>query len=336
MVQDNRPEQPRSGRHRKVSVAVKLAVFGMVIATSGAFLAQVHWTLDLLSHFRLQYVVGSLLIGMAAFVLRLHSSALLTVVVAIINLMVIAPYLMPGGKPAQASVDTIRILTANVSARNTDYQALRDLIADAQPQVIGLQETDQAWADALHTVSADYPYRILRPEDGAYGLLLLSRIPLLETAASPYREDGVQTAVMAEMKFADSRVMVVLVHLMAPTLASRSALRNRQLEVLAGYFRESRGMEGILLGDLNTTPWSPFYAVLEKDTGLLNAARGNGYLATWPTWLSFLRIPIDHCLVSEGLRVTQVRTGPDIGSDHLPLIVDIAITTKSHRVHSAE
>jgi endonuclease/exonuclease/phosphatase family metal-dependent hydrolase len=36
-------------------------------------------------------------------------------------------------------------------------------------------------------------------------------------------------------------------------------------------------------------------------------------------------IPIDHCLVSEDIRVINIRTDGHIGSDHLPLIVDLEI-----------
>ena len=41
-----------------------------------------------------------------------------------------------------------------------------------------------------------------------------------------------------------------------------------------------------------------------------------------------LGIPIDQCLVSRGIQVANVRTGNDVGSDHLPLIVDLAIPQK--------
>jgi len=40
-----------------------------------------------------------------------------------------------------------------------------------------------------------------------------------------------------------------------------------------------------------------------------------------------LRIPLDNCLVSEEVAVAGRRVGPDIGSDHLPLVVDFALAS---------
>jgi hypothetical protein len=44
----------------------------------------------------------------------------------------------------------------------------------------------------------------------------------------------------------------------------------------------------------------------------------------WPTWApSFLRVPIDHIFVSSSWRVIDRRLGPMVGSDHLPVLVDL-------------
>ena len=89
--------------------------------------------------------------------------------------------------------------------------------------------------------------------------------------------------------------------------------------------RTDTNRERIVMGDLNITPWSPFYVPLEEEAGMTNAANGRGYLPTWPAGLDLLKIPIDHMLVSEGVTVQQFRTGEENGSDHLPIILDVVI-----------
>ena len=83
----------------------------------------------------------------------------------------------------------------------------------------------------------------------------------------------------------------------------------------------------ICVGDLNITPWSPYYRSFVEQTKLLNVREGFGLLPSWPTFVFFkwLMIPLDHCLVSEDIRVADVKTGEPIGSDHLPLIVELEL-----------
>jgi len=81
------------------------------------------------------------------------------------------------------------------------------------------------------------------------------------------------------------------------------------------------------MGDLNATPWSPYYRQLLKGSGLRNTRQGFGILPTWPSWslLDGLRIPIDHCLVSSTIEVIDIKTAQIKGSDHLSLVIDIAV-----------
>jgi endonuclease/exonuclease/phosphatase (EEP) superfamily protein YafD len=104
--------------------------------------------------------------------------------------------------------------------------------------------------------------------------------------------------------------------------------RNDQLRALAHL---AAGLEPpkVLIGDFNLSPWSPFFPPLLKQAGLVNARDGFGILPTWPTFFVPAMIPLDHCLVSPEARVTNIETGPDIGSDHLPLIIDLLVRGQS-------
>ena len=81
----------------------------------------------------------------------------------------------------------------------------------------------------------------------------------------------------------------------------------------------------MVLGDLNATAWCYAFRRFLRETGLKDSARGWGYQATWPTGFLPLRIPIDHCLLSPDLKVLNRRIGPNVGSDHFPLTVELAL-----------
>lgn len=80
----------------------------------------------------------------------------------------------------------------------------------------------------------------------------------------------------------------------------------------------------MLLGDLNVTPWSKHFQQLLDRTGLLDSSSGYGVQPSWPNFSWLLRIPIDHCLHSSDIVIDQRKVGPDVGSDHYPIIVDFS------------
>ena len=80
----------------------------------------------------------------------------------------------------------------------------------------------------------------------------------------------------------------------------------------------------LILGDLNATPWCPPLRRFLAASGLRPAASDQGLLGTsWPVPIPFLRIPLDHALLSPDLVCVSYRIGPDIGSDHFPFILEV-------------
>jgi endonuclease/exonuclease/phosphatase (EEP) superfamily protein YafD len=80
----------------------------------------------------------------------------------------------------------------------------------------------------------------------------------------------------------------------------------------------------LLLGDLNVTPWNRHFRLLLERTGLRDSSRGRGVQPTWPAGSLLFAIPLDHGLHSPDIAILQRRIGGDVGSDHLPVIIDVA------------
>jgi endonuclease/exonuclease/phosphatase (EEP) superfamily protein YafD len=117
---------------------------------------------------------------------------------------------------------------------------------------------------------------------------------------------------------------LIVSHPLPPGSAEYSRLRNDQLRALAAKVRESN-VPTIVLGDLNATPWSPYFRELLRASGLRNTSQGRGLYGSWPAGLPIGRIPLDHCLVSPSLHVMDKQLGPQVGSDHLPVVIDLQI-----------
>jgi endonuclease/exonuclease/phosphatase (EEP) superfamily protein YafD len=109
-----------------------------------------------------------------------------------------------------------------------------------------------------------------------------------------------------------------------PKGAVNSRHRNRQLVEMAKFIRSLSGA-AVLCGDLNMSPWSVYFRSFLRESGLLDSGKGFGVQPTWPVDWPVMRVPIDHCFVSEGIRVIDRKIGPKVGSDHFPLLVDFVI-----------
>ena len=322
------PDRLAAGEARRglIDRGLRFCLLAALALTAASWMGTWLWTFELITHFRLQFTAAGFALLLFACLCRRPLAAVAALLVTAANGWPLMPYVLPGAPEAQAARGEARLLMANVQFHNDDYDAALSLIAREAPDIVGLVEVTDAWIGGLTDLQAAYPYSILRPTEGAHGLALYSRLPLRELEASPYVENGRQTALLAEAELPDGPALLVLAHPMSPLAPAGAALRNRQLDGLAALARAEGGKRRILIGDLNVTPWSPYYARLEERSGLVNASVGRGHWPTWPAWggVGLLRIPIDHCLVSSGFDVQGFRTGETFGSEHLPLIVDVA------------
>ncbi len=292
-----------------------------VLLSLGSLLPIDHFAIQLFTHFRLQYAVVAFLLCIAFVVMRERWYAVVLLGAAAVNAGLVLPWYMDG--PTANGDIRFKVLNANVLSTNGDHDKLFSLIALEEPDLVILQEVSPAWAESLQRLAADYPHRIVEARDGNFGIALLSRHPL-SSAVAVDSEPLTLPTLIATTGIGDRLVTVIGTHPTIPLGQGNYEARNAQLEQL-GRLLQKTGNPRILVGDLNETMWGMHYKRLENRTWLRNARQGFGFLPTWPVFLPFAMIPIDHVLVSEDLGVVDVRTGPRIGSDHLPLIVSLSL-----------
>jgi endonuclease/exonuclease/phosphatase (EEP) superfamily protein YafD len=277
--------------------------------------------LQLFTHFRLQYFVVSLLLLLVFVVLQEPRYALALFAVSILNGYLVAPWYVD--KPNYRDGTDIKLLLANVLAANDDHARLLELLESEQPDVVVLLEVTPAWANALDGLKSTYVHNVVEARNDRFGIAMYSRRPIISAAAISSEPLGFPT-IVANLDVAGRSLQLVATHPMIPLGATNYDVRNQQLDGIARLLQRAAGPR-MLVGDLNATVWDLKYRALENKTWLRNVRDGFGVLPTWPTFMPLAMIPIDHVLVSEEIGVIDVRTGPRIGSDHLPLIVTVTL-----------
>lgn len=223
----------------------------------------------------------------------------------------------------QAAGQTSRMLFANVQWSNRSYAMVRRLIHETQPDFMIFSEVTKGLLESLRDLRAEYTLSKAVLRRGGFGILLVSRAPVECAEAVRIGRVGLPSLI-ARLELQGHWVTVIGTHPLSPTTPRRLRMRNQQLEQVAEFVRQRSGPL-LLVGDLNTTSWSPAFQDVLRATRLRDSRVGFGLQPSWPVSLPFLRIPIDHCLVSPEIVVHRRRLGPPIGSDHYPVLVDFSI-----------
>ncbi|MFW6157893.1 MAG: endonuclease/exonuclease/phosphatase family protein, partial [Planctomycetota bacterium] len=320
------------GRLHNVLVGVLLGGGAILTAlTLAGFLGRAWWRLDLTAHFRLQYLLclWAVAVGLAA--LRRLRLAGLALLVSLINLVLVAPLYLdgPGDAPSQGPSDgrtRLRAVSLNVSRSNEDHEAVRGLVRREDPDFLLLLEFTERWLDDLSDLTSAYPHVIGRPRAGHFGIALFSKHPF-ESWDVEHIGDEKLPSIVARVDLGDRELTLIGTHPRPPTNPDGARARNAHLAAIADRL-QALEPPILLLGDLNVTPFSPWFRRFLDESGLRDSSLGHGYQATWPTYAPAFLIPIDHCLYSAGIRIADRRIGPAIGSDHLPLIVDFDVDSR--------
>jgi endonuclease/exonuclease/phosphatase (EEP) superfamily protein YafD len=298
-----------------------LVVIAAAIHPSAFLLARWDWRADLITHFQ-EPALAVTLAGVAVLIWKHRALAVALALLAVLQTVPLLQY--AGENPVQPdprSPARLRIVMANVLVWNRDFDALARLIERERPDVVGLVEVDADWIKGLAQLHPQYPYRLDVPF-GAMGLALWFRDRPVLMEPPRVLVKGGWPVLHAVIDFGGQTRHLWLAHPCSPLRRLGRPPGQAELMALAEEVRRSGGSR-IVIGDLNCTDGSPFFHDFLQKSGLRDSRLGFGRQPSWPAGKPY-RLALDHALVSEDLAVVDRRLGPEFGSDHLPLILELA------------
>ena len=280
----------------------------------------------------LQFHLGVLLltIGLVAAFGRGRRLALATAPLVVFTLgPVLISHLRPHRPQATPTNPTLRVMSCNLLMINQDTGPILSEIRQADPDVVLLQEYTDHWhADASKALSQHYPHSSFVPRDDSFGVAIYSRLPFVEEVDNrfPLGRAGVEQT-RSVVRFDGRDVAIYNIHLLPPRRLDYTVDSRLQFaDLLEALARED--LPYVVGGDFNLTGDTPQHRDLKR-IGAIDAhdAAGRGRGATWPVNSFFRYLPglrLDHVYVGPGMKAVRVVSGTGQGSDHRPIIADVA------------
>ena len=297
----------------------------LVILTVSNLFDEVWWVLDLLASFRLQ--VGILLIA-CSFILSYYKKYVLTLFGIVMGLLLIhsvidaTQYGYQQGVPVDQS---IKILSINLLSSNHKHDLTQTYIENSDSDIIVLMEYTPLWDQNLSAAFIkEYPYQIKQIRTHNFGIALWSKHPIVSHQILDFTDRDFPM-IEAELAIGEETLTVASIHLENPVGRENMTVRNHQVDQLIQRYKGYRNL--VLIGDYNMTPYSYDYTRLRDLLGLVETRCS--IAPTFPVYFLPLRIPIDHCLVSQTIEHSCLMLGPDIGSDHFPIEIVLSLHSQS-------
>lgn len=338
--------EPRSRTKGNGALWLLLIIAGL--PTLGTFLAfGAPWwdKLDLLSHFRMQYAFILIISVIASMCMRYWRLGLLLLIPTTINIALILPlfvhpgWFLPRAEFVSQEPDggpVMKLVTYQMDPQWSQGEDLLELVRNSSADLIVLQGVNHASLRQLEYAVA--PFRVVgaHPREDGQGCAILVRVsirsPIQVRYSRPILLDDVPDpqappAYCTVFYWYGREVLLLTLQGVSPLSPHRTHTQQRQFSDLSTWARRQQEPV-IVMGNLNTTPWSYHFRKLLADSNLQNSQQGFGIQGTWPSTGGALgQLPLDHCLLSPSLKAIHREIGPSLTSSHHLLEVHIQWTS---------
>jgi endonuclease/exonuclease/phosphatase (EEP) superfamily protein YafD len=305
-----------------------VVAFGCAVMGLLAWSAWFFPSLDFLANLAPFPLTGAILSGLVWLALPPPRRPLGTGPLALIAVVLWAGFVVPDlaqrliARPAPVQGETLKVVQFNLWSHDWADNARKIAwIRSQKADVLMLEEVAGAGLPVVAALASDYPYKVAC-EASPYPcpvVVLSKRRPIAEGQWNG--ADHPNTA-WARFHSAGGDYTVAATHVTWPLPDKRQP---RLMAGLAGKLKGLKAGSLILGGDFNATPWSFPMRKLDREAGLVRRTHA---LPTWPagrvTTLSLPWptpvLPIDHIFTTADWRVASLERGPDLGSDHFPLV----------------
>jgi endonuclease/exonuclease/phosphatase (EEP) superfamily protein YafD len=225
-----------------------------------------------------------------------------------------------------ATPPRLTVAVSNVLQSNRDSELLIRVLKAAEADVLLFVETNDWWRDRLDVLRGTHPHTVQCPLSNTYGMLLYSRLPLLDTSIDFLVEPDIPS-IQAQVRLDDgTTVWLNCVHPRPPAPGENDESLERDAELLlVGKRVRASAQPVVVCGDLNDVAWSRGTRLFQKTSRLVDPRKGRGMFSTYHARLPGFRFPLDHILHSTDFRLVEMRRLPYVGSDHFPVVATLSL-----------
>ena len=207
---------------------------------------------------------------------------------------------------------------------NRQIDRLKDIIRAQDPDLVLAVETDEWWCGHLDGALPHHPFRIAHPLPNTYGMMLLSRLELVDPEVRFLLKPDIPSIRTGVRLRSGDVIMLYGLHPEppSPTEAATSLPRDAEL-VMAGREIAQSDRPTLVAGDLNDVAWSHTSRLFRRIARMLDPRAGRGVYNTFHARYWFLRWPLDHVFVSNTFLLRHLQRLPAFGSDHFPIFIAV-------------
>jgi endonuclease/exonuclease/phosphatase (EEP) superfamily protein YafD len=225
---------------------------------------------------------------------------------------------------APAGAASFRLLIANVLMQNHQFDRFLQVVQATDPDLILAVEINDRWLAELQSLERLYPYVVHQPQDNMYGIVLWSRLKLIEPQVRFLIQDDIPSIHTGVELRSGTRIFFYGLHPRPPEPLRDQDATPRDAElVFVGREISKYERPTLVAGDLNDVAWSHTTNLFLRLSHLVDPRLGRGFYNTFNANTPWFRYPLDHVFHSNCFTLIDLRRLEHIGSDHFPMCITL-------------